>query len=682
MKFKLVVKPGYLIPITLTFALVLAAVTAFDIYQSYRDIYQAKNDEAVSMLRAVQKSGENVYLSSMEVENLTTDKLITNAYLLYKLEENKPLSTQDLDRISAANSIGHIYLFSRTGKLELKNSNTPYSELDIFNSFPAEKDSIFAGKYDYFTSSGTDDTSGSQHLLVVHKRPGGRGLMALSIDSKYFLEFRKKIGIGQLFQRIADEREIEYIVIQDSTGIITASRGVEHLSPVASDTFLRKVINEKIISTRKLSFNGKDVFEAVKPFMMQGEIAGVIRIGFSLDSISRMIDRMILRSVLISLLLLLVGIVVITLLVNQQSYSLLKHEYTKVQTHTGKILESMSDGVIVTDSAGRIIIFNKAAEKIFSADASEVTGKECSAIIKSPESLITRTLRTKAPLEYWEHSVQTLNDQQIIIAGGTSIIYNNEGEIDSVIAVVRDLTMQRDIEAVQKRREKLSAMGELAGNVAHEIKNPLNLISITAQRFEKEFVPASGDLGEYYALIKDMKEEIRRVTGIINQFLKFARPPMLRLRRTEMKEYIEGICSSFQGTAMKDNVKLTCSSGSYEADIDQDQMRQAMINLLQNAFEAAKSPGRQGEVSVESYPVNGHLTITVRDNGCGIKDEDINKIFNLYFTTKSEGTGLGLSIVSQIVTGHRGNIKVESIPDTGTTFIIEIPLYEQDNINN
>ncbi|MGE5351087.1 MAG: ATP-binding protein [Acidobacteriota bacterium] len=681
MKFKLVVKPGYLIPITLTLALVMAAAAAFDIYQSYKDIYKAKSDEAVTLLRAVQKSGENVYLSSMEVENLTADKLLNNAYLIYRLEESKTLTAEDLDRISGTNNISRISLFSRSGKLELQNSNAPKTGPDIFRSFPNETDSIFAGKYDYFTSTASGDSSGSQHLLVVHKRPGNKGLIALSIDSKYFLEFRKKIGIGQLFQRIADEREIEYIVIQDSTGIITASRGVEQLSTIAGDKFLKKSISERIISTRKMPFNGHEVFEAVKPFMMEGEIAGVIRIGFSLDSINRMIDRMILRSVLISLLLLLVGIVVITLLVNQQSYSLLKDEYTKVQTHTGKILESMSDGVIVTDSGGRIIIFNKAAEKIFSVEASEVTGRDCGAIIKSPESLITKTLKANTPVEYYEHTVHTLKDDQIIIAGSTSIIYNSTGGIDSVIAVVRDLTMQRSLEASQKRREKLSAMGELAGSVAHEIKNPLNLISITAQRFEKEFVPKE-DVAEYYALIKDMKEEIRRVTEIINQFLKFARPPKLRLRRTEMKEYIEAICASFQGAAMKDNVKLKCNSESFEADIDPDQMKQALINLLQNASDAAGSSGRAGEISVESRSSNGHLTISIKDNGCGIKEEDLNKIFNLYFTTKPDGTGLGLAIVNQIITGHRGQVRVESQPDKGTTFLIEIPIYEQDNLNN
>ncbi|HEX2868149.1 MAG TPA: ATP-binding protein [Ignavibacteriales bacterium] len=681
MKFKLIVKPGYLIPITLTFALVLAAVTAFDIYQSYRDIYQAKDDEAVTLLRTVQKSGENVYLSSMEVENLTEDKLLSNAFLIYKLEDGRTLSSSDLDHISATNGIDHIYLFSPSGRLELKNSNNPYSELNIFRNYPQETDSIFAGKYDYFISPGTGDTSGNLDLTVVHKRPGGKGLMALSVEPKYFLEFRKKIGIGQLFQRIADEREIEYVVIQDSTGIITASRGVEKLSTISSDSFLRKSINERIISTRKIPFNGKTVFEAVKPFMMGGEIAGVIRIGFSLDSINSMIGRMILRSVLISLMLLLIGIVVITLLVNQQSYSMLKNDYAKVQTHTGKILESMSDGVIVTDPMGRISIFNKAAEKIFSVDAQYAAGKDCSSIMKSPESLISRTIRTKTPVEYFEHTVQSLDGRHIIIDGSTSIIYNASGEMDSVIAVVRDLTSQRSMEAMQKRQEKLSAMGELAGSVAHEIKNPLNLISITAQRFEKEFVPAD-DPAEYYALIKDMKDEIRRVTAIINQFLKFARPPKLRLRRTEMKEYIEAVCSSFQGAAQKNSISLSCRSESFEADIDTDQMKQALINLLQNAFDAASASDGKGEVSLESRAQNGNLIIKVRDNGCGIKDDDINKIFNLYFTTKPDGTGLGLSIVNQIVTEHGGNIRVETNPGSGTTFTIETPLYEQNNLNS
>lgn len=134
---------------------------------------------------------------------------------------------------------------------------------------------------------------------------------------------------------------------------------------------------------------------------------------------------------------------------------------------------------------------------------------------------------------------------------------------------------------------------------------------------------------------------------------------------------------------MKDNVKLVCNGESFEADIDPDQMKQALINLLQNASDAAGSSlGRPGEITVESHALNGHLIISIKDNGCGIKEEDLNKIFNLYFTTKPEGTGLGLAIVNQIITGHRGQVRVESQQDKGTTFLIEIPLYEQDNLNN
>jgi two-component system, NtrC family, sensor histidine kinase HydH len=670
MKINITVKSKYLIFISLTIAFILVVISAFDIYEGKKDIYQAKTEEAVSLLRAVQKAGENVYISNEEVEKLIADKLIIAANFISKSEFANYQLQNELDNISKSTGIDHIYLFSSEGRLKEFNRNTPYSELNISRNFVDDIDSLLAGRYDYFIIPSIKDSAGNQHFLVVHSMLKGKGYVAVSIGSEHLLEFRKKIGIGVLFKKIADEEDIKYLAIQDEEGIITASENVKELSSISSDKFLMEILSQKTISTREISFNSENILEAVKPFRVGNNILGVIRIGISLKSIDSLIQRTIIRSIIISILLLLTGVIIIILITNNQNFSILKEEYKRIQTYTGNILDNMSDGVIVVDGNGTIKLYNKGAEKIFKINAEKVIGKKCRDVITSPESLIDKTLTNNQPIGYWEHVVETRLGEKIIIGGSTSIIKNTDDSINTVIAVVRDLTSQRISEELQKRQEKLTAMGELAGSVAHEIKNPLNSIGITVQRFEKEFAPVN-DKDEYYELIHTMKSEVNRVSEIINQFLKFAKPPRIKKQKTNVKELLCEVYNSFESLSISNKIKFNYHCDELEASIDPGQMKQALVNLLQNSFDAV---GDNGEVRLESYKHNDDLIIKVIDNGNGINDNNKDKIFNLYFTTKPNGTGLGLSIVNQIITEHNGKIKVESNNNKGTTFTIELPI--------
>jgi PAS domain S-box-containing protein len=308
--------------------------------------------------------------------------------------------------------------------------------------------------------------------------------------------------------------------------------------------------------------------------------------------------------------------------------------------------------------------------KIFGLTSEQVMGKSCNEIIHEPESLIDITIMDNKELGYYEHTIETKAGKKIIIGGSTSIIRNTDESINTVVAVVRDLTAQRNTEEIHKRQEKLSAMGELAAGVAHEIKNPLNSIGITVQRFGKEFIPVN-DKEEFLELVKTMKQEVNRVSEIINQFLKFARPAKVFKQAVNMQEFIYDVYKPFESLAIEKRIKFTYHCEEFEAGIDSIQMKQALDNLLHNAFDAVD---KEDEVKIESYSVDNYLIIKISDTGKGISEEQMSKIFNLYFTTKPHGTGLGLSIVNQIVAEHNGTIKVNSKINSGTTFTIEIPL--------
>lgn len=670
MNLQLSVKPKYLILLSSTLALILLIITVLDIVEGEKDFYRAKSDEAQSLLRSVQKAGENVYTSNMEVENLITDKLINTAYFISGIDAKEKLSASKLNGISASTGIEHIEVYLKNGKKVAENTNAVSSGINFIDRFPKAIDSLNNSYYDYFVPGLLKDARGNEHFYLIQRRNLREGgFIALSISSDRLLDFRQRVGIGKLFQKIADTEEIEYLVIQDEKGIITASQNIEELSSIANDSFLASALRNNSILSREISFNGKKVFEAVKPFTVDNEVMGIIRIGLSLKSVDNMIQRTIIRSIAISFLLLLTGIVVLILITVRQNFSLLKDEYQKIQTYTGNILDNMSDGVVAADGKGIITLINRAAEEIFSLAHNEALGKTCADIIKDTQSLIDKALNNDMPADYWEHPVTTKSGKHLIIGGSVSIIRNEDNSINTVIAVIRDLTAQKASDEIQKRNEKLTAMGELAAGVAHEIKNPLNSIGITAQRFEKEFLP-SEDKEEYLSLIRTMKSEIKRVSEIINQFLKFARPPKINLHQINSKELLNEIFNSFTSRAARDGIKFTCKAEDVIINADSSQLKQAVINIVQNSFEAVTG---KGSITIDSFKNGEELVIRVTDTGEGISNEEMAKIFNLYYTTKPSGSGLGLSIVNQIITEHKGSLNIASSPGKGTTVTIKIP---------
>jgi len=228
----------------------------------------------------------------------------------------------------------------------------------------------------------------------------------------------------------------------------------------------------------------------------------------------------------------------------------------------------------------------------------------------------------------------------------------------------------RRVEQELQRAEKLTALGELASGVAHEIRNPLNAIAMIAQRFEREFVPRRGTR-EFRALTTVLRAEAQRVNGIIQQFLRFARPPRLQLEQAELEPFLRHVATLFEGQAAAKEVAFTVEQqceGSML--VDKNQLTQAVWNLLLNALEATPQGGK---ITLACRNVENHLHIVVTDTGHGIPSDALQSVFNLYYTTKPDGTGMGLPMAQQIVAQHQGRLEVSSTPGRGSRFSIILP---------
>ena len=222
------------------------------------------------------------------------------------------------------------------------------------------------------------------------------------------------------------------------------------------------------------------------------------------------------------------------------------------------------------------------------------------------------------------------------------------------------------------RAQKAAAWREVARRIAHEIKNPLTPIQLSAQRLRKKYAERAGDLGQ---VVSDATASIEREVGalkrLVDEFSRFARMPELAPRPVELAGLVESVRQLYRGLPeIRWTVEVDPAIGSVM--LDPEQLRRVLINLVDNAI--AAMDGRGGILLRAGLPAEGEkLRIEVADDGPGLPVEDRDRIFNPYFSTKSRGSGLGLAIVHKIVTDHGGTIRVAGNDPRGVRFIIDLP---------
>ena len=225
------------------------------------------------------------------------------------------------------------------------------------------------------------------------------------------------------------------------------------------------------------------------------------------------------------------------------------------------------------------------------------------------------------------------------------------------------------------KAQRLAAWREVAQRIAHEIKNPLTPIQLSAQRLRRR-LSTDRSAAEKRLLEEATATIVQEVEGLkqlVDEFSRFARMPSLQPRTTDLGRLLEGVVVLYRESHGALDIKMTFSPDMPPMDVDPDQIKRAVLNLVDNAVEAV---GGAGQVTLETIwmPESRRARIMVADDGPGIQAEDKERLFLPYFSTKANGTGLGLSIVHQIVTDHGGTIWVEDVTPQGSRFIIELPV--------
>ncbi|MBR0055995.1 MAG: PAS domain-containing protein [Kiritimatiellae bacterium] len=345
------------------------------------------------------------------------------------------------------------------------------------------------------------------------------------------------------------------------------------------------------------------------------------------------------------------------------------------------VFRSIQEGVMVIGHGGRLIYANGAAERMLSFDASKIKGRASGRFLCGIDWLEDVDWE-KAEGRDWSHLLAreievTYPQRRVISFYAVPISAPDAPTSSNALVILRDVTAERDREASALEDERLNAVKTLAASVAHEIGNPLNAIGIHLQLLEREVRNLDGDrrdsLGE---LVGVARAEVKRLDTIITQFLQALRHTAPTLEPGDAVALIGETLAAMRLEIenRRIEVKVTAPEKAPPVPLDPGQIKQVFYNIVKNAMEAMPDGGRL-DISVSSG--DAFLRIDFADNGVGIPEDALGRIFDAYHTTKAKGTGLGLMIVKRIVEAHGGQIEVSSRQGQGTRFRILLPLLER-----
>jgi len=338
------------------------------------------------------------------------------------------------------------------------------------------------------------------------------------------------------------------------------------------------------------------------------------------------------------------------------------------------VLRNVSAGVISVDKAGMITTINRAAEKMFDIKSEKVLFQNYrDLMIPEHLSLVDEFLQEmkESNESLLEKQLEVmLKDKALTVLLTITTIQDEEGNDSGIVVVFEDLTQ------IQKA-ERAAAWREVARRMAHEIKNPLTPVQLSAQRLQRKYGDKLGEEGSVFKeCTQTIIDQVEVLKNLVNEFSRYARMPVTSLTLNDLNAVVAEAVLLFQD-AHKDIVfEFKPAEGLPKFDLDAEQINRVMINLLDNAVAAINKKNGRIEITVSYDEQHRKATVAVADDGAGVPSSNKRKVFEPYFSTKKFGTGLGLAIVNSIISDHHGQVSVADNNPTGTIVSFQLPVSE------
>ena len=508
-------------------------------------------------------------------------------------------------------------------------------------------------------------------------------------------------GTGFQLQRLlmetAQQPDIFYLIVTDEDGKVLAHNDPSQIgSDYGKDLDLGKWADADQVAWRSVSGSGgEEVFEVYKRFIPSQvpvrrmgrrmifermrrmpppnllddrDAKRIIFVGLDMEPVENARKQEMRHTIVMGLILLLIGVGGIFSLFLVQAFQSTRVSLKRVQAFSDHLVAEMPIGLLAVDSEQRIIAFNQTAERILQIPIQAALGQRAREVLPFEFDQILQTLDSKQEPQAQELECVLKSGRRIPLAITASVLSAEDGPLGHML-LFNDLTEIQNMKKEIETTRRLAALGHLAAGVAHEIRNPLSSIKGFAVFFKERYQQNSEDRNTAEIMI----QEVDRLNRVITQLLEFARPSGVHKKPVDflglVQHSLKMIAKEAQAKGIEVRTDLTPVG---PVTLDADRINQMLLNLYLNAL-AAMEKGGILSVALRPDENSGKVTLAVSDTGSGIKKEELDHIFDPYFTTRASGTGLGLAIVHKIVEAHQGEIRVQSEPGKGSVFTVFLP---------
>ena len=537
-----------------------------------------------------------------------------------------------------------------------------------------------------------------EHMVRSYLEHAEALFWALEAGTRIGMGMHGSVGYFQsLVEETAKQHGIVYLAVTDAKGLVLAHSDAARIGsalhpPEAMPA--RALIEERQGHFQEME--GGRVFEVYKKFaplpgvhhsmwcpprnggmgamgMMQPQARGdhdpsVIFVGLDVRSLEEAVAGELRTNILITVLVLLMGLGGFASLFWAQHYRLSRRQLRDTQAFASEVVRCLPLGLLSTDPDGRVVLSNGTASALFGLEKTAMPGMLLDGLGGVDWAGIMAELADKGTVPEREVSLVTGPAKRVPVNLGASRIVTSDGEFLGYLFLLRDLGEIRRLQEQVRRNERLTALGNLAAGVAHEIRNPLSSIKGFATYL------AGKVQGQDQDAARAMIQETDRLNRVVSELLEFARPGEMKLRDEDLAQVVERALRLVRADVKAKGVAVSFEQegGLPRVPLDPERFTQALLNLFLNAVQAMGQGGTL-RILAAAEPETGSVVLSITDTGHGMAAELVPDIFNPYFTTKSSGTGLGLAIVHRIIEAHGGEIKVESVVGQGTVFSLLLP---------
>ena len=629
--------------LTLISAFLSVVFVVVDTNENGKQINSIIRSEAASILSTVSSSVKNTIIATNRTENEIIERLINSAWIV---SENKSISPTLLQNYANQLKLQLIIISDEAGNIS--NSSIPMQNSRLPDYFAEQIAQITRNHYQWAEIGLVNEFNGFSNLYILAYNDFKlHRIIFLALDATKFSLYRQEFGIGRQLKDLSANPDIQYIYLKDTLG-----------------QFIAKSNSAIPPSDERNAFS---IADTLRP---DGFDTIILQLGVNPARFNLINNAANLRTIVIGVAFFASYLLIFAGIYYRKSIKKLEKSSNAIKNYNDLILNNINDAIIGIDEHQNIIIANNSALNLLHN---------------------FKILTLNQPyLQYFEQDLFNIESKNPHNQGETILncsnskldirfyIKNlrNEDNTEVKIIFFRDITQENQMQMELRRRDQAVASATLAAGVAHEIRNPLNAINIIAQRLEIEFIPQQ-DAEEYNSLVAIVRQEIARLNQIIKQFLEFSRPAPLNLTNTNANQYFQSLIDFIAKGFASKNIQIQSNlniNASIHIKIDQDKFRQVIINLCKNSIEAINESNRaeNGLILINISQDERKILIKIEDNGVGISENDLAKIYNLYFTNKKQGSGLGLSLVHQIISEHNASIHCTSQPNVGTSFLISL----------